>query len=213
MATGQVLGVNTHDLVVVDNETLGRWHNAVILSTAFTYGDIREKLSVEQLIEERTFFYKFDAKEQKKAGREIEASTVEWWKSGKVTDEARKMSLYPDKERDQPMAGFVKAYERWAHLLGYEPVNTIHMDRNLFDVSKLQHMIEMTLKESHHPWHYHDIMDVVTWLRAMCGDRYGGVDIRKLKGVVYHDPRYDAAVDWLRTQSIAAEFGLIEIRG
>lgn len=208
---GQVIFENAFEIVVADNETLGRWHNAIILSTAFTHGDIRKPLSLEELIEERTFFFKFDAKEQRKAGRELCKETASWWRTDKVCEAARKMSLYPDKTRDQPMDNFVKAYERFAHNLGYEPVNTIHMDRNLFDLSKLQHMIEVTLGQKHHPWHYHDIIDVVSFLRALCGDRYGNMDIRKMVGVVYHDPRYDAAVDWLRIQKVGLDLGLIEL--
>lgn len=204
--------LETHfDIAIADNETLGRWHNAVVLSTAITHGDLRKPYTIEELVEERTFFQKFDVKEQTQLGREIEGNTVQWWKSERVTDEARKMSLFPDKERDTSIRTFVSSYESWAHRLGFEPTNTIHGDRNLFDVSKLQHIIEMTLGEKHHPWSYHDIIDITSFLKAWTGDRYGGIDIRKLEGAVYHDPRWDAAVDWYRMQQAAVKIGILEL--
>lgn len=207
----KVLLENHFELVVADNETLGRWHGAVVLSTAFTHGDLRKPYTVQELVQQRTFFQKFDVVEQVKMGREVEQNVIDWWKSDKVTRKAREMSFFPDKNRDTSVTTFVDNYEKWAHRLGYEPVKSIHADRNLFDISKLQHIIEISLKEKHHPWNYHDIIDVTSYLKALCGDRYGNLDIRKMEGVVYHDPRYDSAVDWLRVQKVASELGLIKI--
>lgn len=211
MRTKKVLLENCYDIVVGDTETLGRWDDAIVLSVAMTYGDLREPLTLQQLIEERTFFMKFDVREQIQLGRKVEMSTKEWWNSEKVTEEAKKMSYYPDPSRDQSIRLFRTEYESWAHQLGFEPVSTIHTDRNLFDFRKLQHIIEVTLGEKHHPWSYHDVEDITTRLKAYCGDRYGNMDIRKMVNVVYHDPRYDAAVDWLRLQSVAVQIGLLEI--
>lgn len=207
----RVLLENTTELVVADNETLGRWHDAIVLSTAFTHGDLRKKYSIEELVEERTFFQKFDVLEQKRLGRGTCQTTLDWWKSDKVSIEAKRTSLLADPERDTSISTFVREYESWAHALGYEPYGVIHGDRNLFDISKLQHIIEVSLGEKHHPWHYHDIIDITSFLKAWTGDRYGGVDIRKLDGAVYHDPRWDAAVDWYRMQQAAVSIGLLEL--
>jgi hypothetical protein len=197
----------TTELVVADTETLDRWDDAVVLSAALTYGDLKEDLSLEQLIEERTFFMKFDAKEQiKELHRKVDKGTVSWWNDkSKVTDEARKMSYYPDITRDRSVRDFATEYVKWAHKIPFEPFKVIHCDRNLFDMRKLQHIIEVSLHERH-PWDYHNIIDVVSTLKAWGTGRYGGMDIRKMAGVVYHDPRYDAAVDWLRIQNAARNF-------
>ena len=203
---------DTTEVVVFDSETLGRWDDSIILSVAATHGDLSIPFSVEQLIEERTFFMKFSATEQRKAGRQSQQAVIDWWKSNKVSDEARAVSLRPTPD-DVSMLHFVPEYIKWAHKMLFEPKKVIHTDRNLFDLSKLQHMIEMTLgQESHEPWHYHNIIDVTSTLRAWGADRYAGIDIRKLNGVVYHDPRYDAAIDWLRLQATAKKLGILEVK-
>lgn len=203
---------DSNEVVVFDTETLGRWDDAIILSAAATYGDLTNPYSIEELIEERTFFMKFSATEQRKAGRLLEPNTMDWWKSNKVTDEARAFSLHPSPS-DSSMFDFVPAYIKWAHKMMFEPKKVIHTDRNLFDLRKLQHMIEMTMKQdSYEPWHYHNIIDVTSTLRAWGADRYAGIDIRKLKGVVYHDPRYDAAIDWLRLQATAKKIGILVVK-
>ncbi len=206
-----VLFENTYDLVVADSETLSRWDDAIMLSIAMTHGDLRKPYTVEQLVEERTFFMKFDSVEQAKLGRKTEPHTVNWWKSDKVCEEARKVSFYTDKARDESIRDFARKYTAWAHILGFDPYNTIHADRNLFDMRKLQHIINVTLGEEHHPWHYHDVEDISTRMKSYTGDRYGNIDIRKLEGAVYHDPRWDAAVDWYRTQQVGVQLGLVEL--
>lgn len=203
---------HTTELVVFDTETLDRWDDAVVLSVAATYGDLKKPLTLEQLIEEHTFFMKFSANEQMKAGRKCCPDTLKWWKSDKVCEEARKVSLYGDQSNDQPMDKFINAYITWAHKQLFEPKKVIVSDRNLFDVRKLQHIIEVTLgKKSHEPWNYHNVIDIVSTLRAWGADRYAGVDVRSLPNAVYHDPRYDAAIDWLRIQATAVKIGILEL--
>lgn len=202
----------THELVVCDTETADRWDDAVVFSAAFTHGDLRQRYTLEQLVEERTFFFKFNAREQLKAGRKTCKSVIEWWKSDKVSEVARIMSLYSSEVNDKPMAEFRDAYVTWCHKMMLEPKNIIHCDRNLFDLRKLQHIIEVTLGGyADEPWDYHNIIDVTSTLRAWGADRYAGVDARTLPGMIYHDPRYDAALDWLRMQATAVNAGLLEL--
>lgn len=202
-------------LAVADNETLCRWHTAVNLSTAFTIADLTKTFTLEELVKEHTFFMKFDAAEQVKAGRTVCKRVREWWNDEeKVSEEARKVSYYPDPERDCKMADFKPAFMAWCHERGITPSKIDFTDRNLFDLSKLQHMIEVTLGQyGEEPWHYHNIADCVSVLKAWGADRYAGIDARTLEGMVYHDPRYDAALDWLRWQKTAWSLGLIEVEG
>lgn len=209
----RILFENTFDIVVCDSETLGRWDDAIVLSVAMTHADLRRPHTAEELVEEHTFFMKFDAMEQANLGRKKEAVTSEWWTSDRVSDAARQMSLFKDPERDRSVRGFVCEYESWAHLKGFEPRKAIHTDRNLFDLRKLQHIIEVSLGEKYHPWDYHDIEDLVTRLKSYVGDRYNDIDIRKIENAVYHDPRWDAAIDWLRLQKAAQMLELIELGG
>lgn len=202
---------DSFELVVGDTETLSRWDDAVILSAAMTYGDMRKRFTVEQLIEENTFFMKFDVKAQIKDGRKTEKTTMDWWKSSKVTNEARMVSLYPS-ENDRPITDFANEYIKWAHSKMFEPKKVLHADRNLFDFRKLQHAIEITYGNAGgEPWHYHNIIDIVSTLRAWDDSRYGSIDIRKMKNAVYHDPRWDSAVDWLRIQARGEALELITV--
>lgn len=205
-----VLLENVFDLVVADTETLDRWDDAIVLSAALTHGDLRKPYTIEQLVEERTFFMKFDVKEQVQLGRKSDQGTIDWWKSDKTSDVAREVSYYP-KDTDRSVRDFVREYEAWAHTLGFEPKSCIHTDRNLFDMRKLQHIIEVSLGETYHPWDYHDIEDLTTRLKAYTGDRYGNIDIRKLTNATYHDPRWDAAVDRYRLQAACVGIGLLEL--
>lgn len=201
-------------LAVADNETLCRWHTAIILSTAFTIADLTKAYTLAELVNDRTFFMKFDATEQRKAGRTVCEHTIAWWKSDKVTEEARKASLHPNPELDQPMSAFRPAFMAWCHERGISAHGIDFCDRNLFDLSKLQHMMEVTLGAyGSEPWDYHNISDVVSTLKAWGADRYAGINARELEGMVYHDPRYDAALDWLRWQKTAWTLGLLEVEG
>lgn len=203
---------HTFELMVCDTETADRWDDALVFSAAFTHGDLRKPYTLEELVEERTFFYKFNAREQLKAGRKVSQGTIDWWKSDKVSEIARIVSFYPSEVNDKPMAGFHDEYLIWCHKMMLEPKNIIHTDRNLFDLRKLQHIIEVTLGGyADEPWDYHKIIDVTSTLRAWGADRYAGVDARTLPGMVYHDPRFDAALDWLRVQATAVKCGLLEI--
>ena len=205
-----ILFETTNEICVCDTETLGRWDNSIILSVAFCHGDLSKPYTVEELIEERGFFMKFDVKSQvEELERKSCVQTIEWWKSDKVTEKAREVSFYPS-FADHHVSKFEGFYLRWAHLMGFEPNQTIHMDRNLFDLRKLQHAQEISLGYGSTPWNYHNIEDITTRLKAYTGDRYGGLDIRKLEGVTYHDPRYDAAVDWLRLRNAALLLNLFD---
>lgn len=200
------------ELIVCDSETLDRWDDAIVLSISFVYGDLKKRISFEELVE-KSFFMKFRAKEQVAMGRKVGQTTMDWWKGSKVSDEARKMSFIPDPGRDVSVREFYPEYMKWCHLQGIEPFKIIHTDRNLFDLRKIQHILEVSLSSNQCPWDYHNIIDVTSTLRAWGADRYAGVDARTFPGMCYHDPRHDAALDWLRVQATAEKLGLLEIEG
>lgn len=66
--------------IMIDLETLGTQHNAVILSIGAAMFD-------EAGISGDTFYVELDAEAQQKMGRTIDASTVKWWAAQR--DEAR----------------------------------------------------------------------------------------------------------------------------
>lgn len=191
-------------LAVADSETLGRWDDAVLLSWAFTIADLTKRYTLKQLVEERTVFIKLNAREQSSLGRVKDQQTVDWWLGkGKRNpcEEARVVSLYP-KPDDVSIYNLADEIRKGSHRLGVDPRSVDWCDRNLFDLRKAQHAIEITCKQdSNEPWDYHNTFDIVSWLKG-CGqtDRYAGIKAWELEGMVYHDPRFDAALDWLRVQ-------------
>lgn len=191
-------------LAVADSETLGRWDDAVMLSWAHTIADLTKRYTLQQLVDERTVFIKLNVEEQLKLGRKKEATTVEWWfgkEKRNPCDIARAVSLFPKPDdisifqlRDEILKG--------CHRLGVDPRSVDWCDRNLFDLRKAQHIMEVTCEQyGSEPWDYHSTFDIVSWLKGVGQqDRYAGIKAWELEGMVYHDPRYDAALDWLRIQ-------------
>lgn len=72
--------------------TLGLSEKSIILSLALTHFETNKQYSIEEL-KENTCFIKFDAKEQKLAGRNINKETVKWW--NKQCDNVKKISFFP----------------------------------------------------------------------------------------------------------------------
>ncbi|WJJ54000.1 exonuclease [Escherichia phage AV101] len=204
-------------LAVADSETLGRWDDAVMLSWAHTIADLTKRYTLQQLVEERTTFIKLNVKEQIELGRVKDQGTVEWWLgAGKRNpcDAARAVSLYP-KEDDISIFQLADEIRKGCHRLGVDPRSVDWCDRNLFDLRKAQHIIEVTCKQdSNEPWDYHHTFDIVSWLKGVGQqDRYAGIKAWELEGMVYHDPRYDAALDWLRIQKTMEDLMGLEVVG
>ena len=204
-------------LAVADSETLGRWDDAIMLSWAHTVADLTKRYTLQQLVEERTIFIKLNASEQLGLGRVKEPGTVDWWLGkGKRNpcDEARKVSLYPTAE-DTSIYDLADNIRRGCHRLGVDPRAVDWCDRNLFDLRKAQHIIEITCKQdSNEPWDYHKTFDIVSWLKGVGQqDRYAGIKAWELEGMVYHDPRYDAALDWLRIQKTMEDLMGLKVEG
>lgn len=206
MFLGNMVGVG-------DCETLCKYSDAIVLSFGFTVADITKPLTFKELIEYHTFFFKFKTQEQLNAGRKSSSDTLSWWKSDKVSDEARKVSLMPY-DTDRSMTEFADALKMWCHERGVNLRDIDVCDRNLFDFSKLAHMQDITLNDHKNtPWHYHNVFDVTSVLKAYGAGRYGGIDVNDIEGFCYHDPRHDSALDWLRLQKNAHEAGAITVEG
>lgn len=204
-------------LAVMDSETLGRWDDAIVLSVAVTIADLTKPYTFLQLLEERTFFIKLNAKEQKDLGRQVDKGTMDWWKGIGTkyppSEAARKVSYYPSAE-DTSVFQLADNIRVGCHRLGVDPRKVDWCDRNLFDLRKVQHIIEVTCKQdSSEPWDYHDTFDIVSWLKGVGQtDRYAGVKAWELEGMSYHDPRHDAALDWLRIQKTMNDLMGLEVK-
>lgn len=203
----------------MDTETLGRYDDAVVLSVAATIADLTKSYTFDELVADRTFFIKLNVKEQAEAGRKVEKGTLEWWKDtskwNSPTEEARKVSLYPAKDGSEiSMYKLAETIMMACHRMGVTPKSIDWCDRNLFDLKKVQHMIEITCNQyGAEPWDYHNIFDIVSWLKGVGQmDRYAGVNPKDIPTMVYHDPRHDAALDWLRIQKTMIEKLGLEVK-
>lgn len=200
-------------LCSLDSETLTRWDDAIILSVAAVTEDITVPWSFQELVD-RAWFAKLDATEQSKAGRKADTHTKSWW--GQQSEEAKRMSLYPspdDLQMEQLYRSLDTHLEDKPKELGVERKEIEYADRNLFDFRKLQHMFEVTMGKEV-LWNYHNLRDFTTMLESLGDKRYGRIypnDIPPRFGFIYHDPRHDAALDWLRVQDIMVRLGFIEL--
>ncbi|AVO22857.1 exonuclease [Erwinia phage vB_EamM-Bue1] len=203
-------------LAVADSETLGRWDTAIMLSWATTLADLTKKYEFLDLVENHTFFIKLDASEQMKLGRETDKPTMDWWQSGGKrgpSEEAKAVSLRPS-ANDRSIFTLADDIRVGCHRLGIDPRSVDWCDRNMFDLRKAQHIIEVTCgQDSNEPWDYHHTFDIVSWLKGVGQtDRYAGVKAWEIEGMVYHDPRHDAALDWLRVQKTMIQFMGLEVK-
>lgn len=191
-------------LAVADSETLGRWDDAIVLSFAAVIADLTKRRTLQELVDNHCIFIKLDAKEQERLGRKKEQNVVEWWLGNEKrnpSEEARRVSLYPTAD-DRSIFDLSSEISLQTKSLGIDPRTIDWCDRNLFDLRKAQHIIEVTCGQfSSEPWDYHHVFDVVSWLRGVgVQDRYAGMKPWEIEGFVYHDPRHDAALDFLRIQ-------------
>ena len=97
-----------------DIETLGIESNSIVLSAAIIYFDLDERPTLNELID-RALFVKFDAVEQKKAGRLITPSTLTWWKE--QHEYIRKLSFVP-RDDDYSMADGIEELRKYVTKYG-----------------------------------------------------------------------------------------------
>lgn len=198
------------NLCVCDTETGGRFDSAVIFSAAWCVANITKLHTFKELLDQ-TLVLKFDAAEQVKLGRTTCKSTLEWWANPeKVSDEARKFSYIPNPNRDVSIDTFADELTKYLHTRGIEGTSLDHCDRNLFDYSKLSHVVER--RGLQRPWHYHDVFDVTSTLKAWGAPRYSDISVNDIDGFCYHRPDHDAVLDFLRIQYELARKGGIDIK-
>lgn len=80
---------------------------------------------------------------------------------------------------------------------GIDPKKVDFYDRNMFDMTKIQHIFEETLGEQVF-WDYTAKFEFATALRFLGKDRYGGMRPEDFPGAIYHQPLHDAAMDHCR---------------
>lgn len=124
-------GIMTH--MVFDMETLGTRDSAVILSFGAIIYNLKTDASksIHELVLNKSFHWKFSAKEQiEKYKRTVDQDVLDWWKN--QSDDARKILL--PSEKDGSVADFFIEFEAWSKGLGYQPHGGISWARGNTDI-------------------------------------------------------------------------------
>ncbi len=194
--------------ISIDLETLGKWDSSIILSLGMTVvpnefvitGDIDNDFT--NLLSNSVEF-KLGVMTQKRDGRTTDTSVLDWWKEQAANNPAAAAILKPS-EQDIDYMNIFHEIDCWLYTNFKTKLKDYKIfDRNSFDVSKLQHLWEVTLnKGSNVPWSYKEVFEVVTLLRICSknGDRYGDINPYEFShpDFVYHSAKCDAALDALR---------------
>lgn len=177
-----------------DVETLGIESNSIVLSAAIIYFDLDERPTLKELID-RALFVKFDAVEQKKAGRSITPSTLTWWKE--QHEYIRKLSFAP-RDDDYSMVDGIEELRKYVTKYG-NGKGDMMWARGGLDQMAIESLARTAGVESFHD--YNAWMDIRTALRCLkgnCNDR-GYVHlpdtILQSYEVTKHHPRDDTALD------------------
>lgn len=181
-------------LAVIDLETLAAGSDAPILSLGLTVSRYDDKSQTFQSLVDDGLYLKFKLKEQLDKGRKVSERVVKWWYE--QSPQARSV-LIPNPSID------VSLYDIEHHLTSFFDRKGINIkkvdfyDRNCFDLSKLQYLLEEDLGKDV-IWNYHNTFDIPTAFRFLGFDRYGGTRVSDFPGAIYHNALHDAAVDHMR---------------
>jgi hypothetical protein len=181
-------------LAVVDLETLAADGAAPILSLGLTVGRYDDTTQTFESLVENGLYLKFNLKEQLQKGRKPSERVVKWWYDQSV--EARKV-LSPSPDNEVSLYDIKSYLTNFFNAKGLDIKKVDFYDRNCFDLSKLQYLVEEDLKEDVF-WNYHQTFDIPTAFRFMGFDRYASIRVSDFPGAVYHNALHDAAVDHMR---------------
>lgn len=177
---------------VIDLETLSSAQNAPILSMGMTIGRYDTPQTFDQLVA-NGLYVKFNLKEQLQKGRTPSERVVKWWYE--QSWEARQV-LIPS-VHDVSLYTMPSILTDFMSRSGVDIKKVDFYDRNCFDLSKIQYLLEEELNMDV-LWDYHNKFDIPTAFRFLGFDRYAGVRVDEIPGAVYHNALHDAAVDHLR---------------
>lgn len=179
---------------VVDLETLAKGSRSAILSMGITLSRYDYKAVTFDELNDNGLYLKFKLEEQLKVmNRTTEKSTVEWW----YQQSAEAKQVLKPSPNDVSIRSLTTYMAAFFHKRGVDIRKVDFYDRNSFDMSKLQDVIENNLGEKV-PWSYTHVFEISTMLRYQGFDRYAGMRVEDIPGATYHHALHDAAVDHLR---------------
>lgn len=189
--------------MIYDYETLGQNPNAApVLSVAiyaFDDNDIHEHcdITIKQIVAD-SVFAKFDVAEQiTKYNKEIDPSTVEWWRQ--QSKEAQKI-LQPSSED----ISISKLPQLFADA-GSSMCERVYTRGNTFDpIFTTQICRDLNVSEPYDWWTIRDMRSLIEGMSYGSGIKNNFMPPTvNDHDVVLHDPRYDIALDVLRIATLS----------
>jgi hypothetical protein len=181
---------------VLDIETLGTESNAVILSAALVWFEIKLPFTIEEL-RSQSCFVKFNSTEQKEAGRSVSLDTLTWWRE--QTKEAQMKSLIP-KSTDYSVVEGMQVLKDFFDDNGGTKVHALY-SRGSFDVSGMDSLMKaFGIKPFLHWANARDVRTFIDCHYPSSGRGYVDVDLNicpdyKTANLVKHDPVDDCLID------------------
>lgn len=187
-----------------DIETLSTESNCVILSCAMNYiGNLDENTGhdnlneiYKDLLENKTLYVKFLAKEQIDAGRHVAKDTLDWWK--KQDPEIRALAFNPTKEDVTAEVG-VRRIKDFMRKWGYDGKNTTVWIRGFLDQMAFESMCKtFDIEPFTHYSNWRDVRTAIDILAETSNKGYCHMRKAFDRNLVRkHDPRHDVCYDAL----------------
>lgn len=190
---------------ILDWETLGVRQDSIVLSVGVLVYDEEETHTWESL-KDKGLYIKFNIEEQKKMGRIVQKSTIDWWKNqAKNNKEALKV-LKPDARHDTSLKELPKLLNRYFEQEGYNGYKNKLYTRGQFDYLILQSIYEDNLKEKL-PIPFWNVRDIRTLIDTLTfGERGKVPGFEVHPETVLHHALDDCKNDLLQIQA-AWQFG------
>lgn len=191
-------------IAVFDIESLGVSSESVILSAAITFGEIKEKYSVQELID-NTFFVKFSVEDQIKTyKRTVDHETGEWWK--KQCDSVKNMSLIPNKQKDLSAKEGIEKFKSYVNSK-CTPSETLIFARGSLDQCCFDSLTKQTNEPAIFPYsNWRDVRTTVCLLAEEEKRGYCEVSLEKFPDynrdmIIKHQPQWDCILDFMMLMS------------
>jgi len=193
------------DCIIYDFETLSQRPSGVVVClAALRFNEDRylseEPYEYKELLDSAKFM-KFSVKEQVEVyGREIQKSTVEWWKG--QPREARE--LIEPSELDRPLTDIVPFFKDM--IVDPAQIGKVYTRGNTFDPIFLDSVLtNVKSPELYNWWSVRDTRSMIDGL-AFGADIKNSFMVPGLEeSFVHHDPIHDIAMDVMRMQYLVRE--------
>jgi 3'-5' exoribonuclease-like protein len=136
--------------LMIDLETLGTGSNSVVLSIGACFFDVDTGEIGE------TFYTTLDIEDQIRAGRKIDASTLQWW----VKQSADAQKVFFDEIRDADLA--LENFCTWVEMHAEDRLHPWG-NGSMFDIGILESLLADFAKDV--PWKFSNVMDLRTFRR------------------------------------------------